>query len=187
MCSCSSAAVAGSCVSPHHHPISVAGALVTLSPSPLSTLHGRLCHPVTVSLSLSRVPLSPCDCLPVTVVSSSATPHHLLTLSLASLSSFYYHRASLSPLTVPLSLSQGLCHSVAVSVTVAGSSVTPHRLSVSVACVSVTLLLSQGVSVTLTVTLPLSRAPLSPLTASLSLLQVSLSPCHHVTVSLSLS
>ena len=148
-------------------PVSLLTIILSLSQVPLSPcrhppchFHGRLCHPVTVSLSLSRVPLSPCDCLPVTVVSSSVTPHRL--------------PVSVAGVSVTLSLSQGV-------------SVTPHPRTVSVAGVSVTLLLSHGVSVTLTVTLLLSRVPLSPLTASLSLLQVSLSPCHHVTVSLSLS
>ena len=160
MYSCSSAAIAGSFVT---LAIILSLSHVSLSPCrcppPPCCFRGSLCHPVTVFLSLSRVPLSPCHCLPVTVASSSVTSHRLLSLWRASLSPFYYHRASLSPLTVSLSLSRvpsSPCH--CLTVVSASSSVTPHRLpvsvvdvsvvDVSVVGVSVTLSLSQGVSIT---------------------------------------
>ena len=114
-------------------PVSPLTIILSLSQVPLSPcrrppchFHGRLCHPVTVSLSLSRVPLSPCDCLSVTVVSSSVTPHRL--------------PVSVAGVSVTLSLSQGV--SVAPhrhTAFVAGASVFPHRLPVTVAGVSVTL------------------------------------------------
>ena len=203
-CHCLPVTVASSSATPHH--------LLTLSLASLSSFyyHRASLSPLTVPLSLSQVPLSPCRSLchcrgllchpPPSLCLCLGRLSHPFTITgrLCHLSpSHYLCRGRLChpspfPVTVAgVSVTLSPCHCLPIAV--ASFSVTPHRHTVSVAGVSVTLKLSQGVSVTphchtvsvtdVSVTLLLSQSVSVTLSPSPSLLRAPLSHNHHHPVS----